>query len=229
MKPPHARLPLWADKSPHEKLETLRELTLDLYGYQLREARAATLAMLAAHAPADAEEAHDIERMRDLLAEHPHIFSPACETAHITASALIVDPAARRTLLHYHRRLGRWLQVGGHAEYETDFALVAMREAREETGLPDLAHYPPGPAPKPIDFDLHAIPESGDMPAHLHLDFRYILTTGQPHALAPLAGESRRFRWLGFAESLAMQDALDHALRRLLGKAMALFPPQPPA
>ena len=66
-----------------------------------------------------------------------------CEVGHITASAIIVETESQRTLLHFHRRLDRWLQVGGHAEYETDPAQVALREAREETGLPDLAFHPP--------------------------------------------------------------------------------------
>ena len=47
--PRHGRLPHWDDKSPDQKLETLRELVLDLYSYQLSEARSAILTMLDAH------------------------------------------------------------------------------------------------------------------------------------------------------------------------------------
>ena len=189
------------------------------------QARAQILALLAAHQPADAEEARDIQQIATLVKRHPDIFSRACQVGHITASAIIVDQCSRRTLLHFHKRLARWLQVGGHADEETDIAQVALREAREETGLPDLAHHPPGSAPTPLDCDLHRIPQHGDTPAHLHLDFRFALTTRQPHALAPAPGESRRFRWLSFDEALAM-DGLDASLRRLLRKASAMFPAQ---
>ena len=128
-----------------------------------------------------------------------------------------------RALLHWHKRLKRWLQVGGHCENETDLAQVALREAREETGLPDLIHYPPAAKPMPIDVDVHTIPEIGEQPRHLHLDFRYVLVTRLPAMLAPAPGESTRFRWLSFGEALALGDAIDASLCRLLRKASTLF------
>ncbi len=218
----HARLPLWVDQSPGQKLETLRHLVLDLYRYQLDDALRDVGAMLDAHRPADAEEARDIQRIKCLMARHPNILNMNCEVAHITASAIIIDRASRRTLLHFHKRLKRWLQVGGHTDFETDLAQAALREAREETGLPDLVHFPAPNKPSPIDVDVHAIPRTQDMPEHLHLDFRYILLTEQPAALAPAAGESTRFRWLTFSEAREMGGAIDGALHRLLRKAAAL-------
>ena len=223
--PQHARLPLWHDKSPEHKLETLRDLILDLYRYQLGNALTNMTRMLDAHQPADDKEKRDVEQIKQLIAGHPNIISANCEIGHITASTVIMDLTSERTLLHFHKRLGRWLQVGGHAEYETDFAQVALREAREETGLPDLEFVPCRDKIVPIDYDIHAIPQSGDIPAHLHLDFRYVLATRQPDALAPSSGESTLFRWLSFDEALSMRDEIDHSLRRLLRKAQALFPP----
>ena len=205
--PRHARLPLWSDKPPAHKREALREIQ----------------SMLDAHAPADAKEARDIQLIKDLIVAHPKILCRRCEVGHITASAAIVDLANRRALLHWHKRLNRWLQVGGHMDNETDIAQAALREAREETGLPDLAFYPLRGQPAPIDYDVHSIPKTDDMPAHLHLDFRYLLVTEQPKAIAPAKGESTRFRWLTFAEALSLGDAIDDSLRRLLKKAAALF------
>ena len=219
----HARLPLWNHQTPEEKLETLRQLLLDLYRYQLDSALSTILRMLDAHQPADAKEARDIELIKRLIAEHPNIISPHCEGGHITASALIVDMESGRVLLHFHKRLKRWLQVGGHADFETDFAQVAMREAREETGLTDLSFYPPAVDAAPIDYDAHAIPERGDVPAHLHLDFRYLLVTRSASDLAPASGESTRFRWLRFEEALAAGDDIDDSLKRLLRKGQALL------
>ena len=176
---------------------------------------------LDAHTPADAAEARHIQLIKRLIARHDDILTPSCQVAHITASALVVHPETLRILLHFHRKLGRWLQVGGHVDAGESVAQAALREAREETGLPDLAFFPPQTPLLPVDYDAHEIPPTGAQPAHLHLDFRYLLATRQPEALHPAQGESARFRWLTAPEAISMGDALDAGLRRLIRKAQA--------
>jgi 8-oxo-dGTP pyrophosphatase MutT (NUDIX family) len=220
MMPFHAQLPLWDDKPDKQKLETLRAMLNDLYGYALAGARAKLEAILLEAVPADAKEMHDIETMLRLLAEHPNIMAQNCEVGHFTASALIVDGAGR-VLLHYHKFLQRWLQFGGHADYETNFAAVALREAIEETGLPDLRFF----SEKPVDFDVHPIPKSGERPPHLHLDIRYMLITTKPEVLNVPPDESQTLLWASFDEWLSPDNPkeLEYSLKRLLGKGKALF------
>ena len=218
----HARLPLWEDQCTEQKLDTMRQLVLHLYRVHFSNAVGEVLAMLDAHQPGDAKEASDIQMIKQLIAQHPNIFCPNCEAGHITASALIVDATSLRTLLHYHKRLRRWLQVGGHADYETEIAQVALREAREETGLSDLSFFPPQDKPVPIDFDVHVILQHGDIPQHHHLDFRYLLLTRCPDVLSPSAGESTQFKWLSFDDALAFDDEIDASLKRLLRKGRSI-------
>lgn len=216
----HATLPPWPDQSSDEKLETLRLLIDDLYRYSMRDAFADMRQTLRVHAPADDKEANDIARIITLMHEHATIFSPLCEVGHFTGSALVVDPTSRRVLLHYHKSLHRWLQFGGHPDDETEMAQVAMREAREETGLADLKFLPHVVCPKPIDIDVHTIPATATRPEHIHLDLRYVLTTSTPDAIHVAAGESNRLRWFSANE---LQDAtlqLDLALQRLINKGL---------
>lgn len=219
----HAQLPLWNDKSATEKLDTLHKLTMDLYQYQLQPVREQFFSMLDAHQTDDDKEQRDIATIKQLLHEHPNIMNMNCEVGHITASAIIVDTTSHQVLLHFHKRLKRWLQVGGHPDYETDMSQVALREATEETGLTDLSFFPAQDQPIPIDYDVHTIPQNKSYPEHLHLDFRYILTTHQPDSLAPESGESTQFQWLTFDEALAMDDKIDYSLRRLIQKTQIFF------
>jgi 8-oxo-dGTP pyrophosphatase MutT (NUDIX family) len=223
--PCHAHLPLWNDKTDTQKIETLHQLILDLYQYQLGDSLSQIIAMLDAHQTTDEKEQHDIAFIKQLIQTHPNIMNMNCEVAHLTASAIIVDLISHKTLLHFHKRLNRWLQVGGHGDYETDFSQVALREAQEETGLPDLAFYPLSKPILPIDYDAHIFPKRGDIPEHYHLDFRYVLTTRQPDAVSPEDGESVEFKWLTFDEALQLIGKDDHAFRRLLQKASDLFEP----
>ncbi len=92
---------------------------------------------------------------------------------HVTASTLIVDED-RRVLLCLHGRLGLWMQVGGHCEPgDATLAEAALREAREESGIPGLRL-----DPVPIDVDVHEVRcGAGDgSPAgpSMHYDVRFL-------------------------------------------------------
>jgi len=221
--PFHARLPLWDDKSDAQKLDTLQRMVMDLYRYQLNDTLSQITAMLDAHQTTDEKETQDIAFIKQLIQSNPNILNMNCEVGHLTASAVIVDLTSHKTLLHFHKRLNRWLQVGGHADYETDFSHVALREAQEETGLPDLTFYPPDKTIVPIDYDAHIFPQRNDIPQHFHLDFRYVLTTHRPDDVSPEDGESVEFKWLTFDEALSLISEGDHGLRRLLQKVANLF------
>jgi 8-oxo-dGTP pyrophosphatase MutT (NUDIX family) len=143
-------------------------------------------------------EVADVERMRRLAAAAPNPWSRSQLPLHFTASALVVHPASRRVLLRWHVKHDRWLQVGGHGDPgETDPLRIALREAREETGLADLV-------PWPDETLRHAVVcyvrPSGTEPEHEHADLRYFLATEHPHAISPENAHSP-LRWLTIPEA----------------------------
>jgi 8-oxo-dGTP pyrophosphatase MutT (NUDIX family) len=176
---------------------------------------------LARHAPADPEEAADLRRIVDFVAAHPDPFDRRNPSAHLTGSAFVVAEGGDRVLLLHHRKLARWLQPGGHADPgESSAEVVALREAREETGIRGLSLHPS--APRPLDVDVHEIPERRDEPAHQHLDLRYLVIA--PPGAVPLrqAHEARLAQWFTWAELPSLD--LDPGLRRGLAKARAYWP-----
>jgi 8-oxo-dGTP pyrophosphatase MutT (NUDIX family) len=130
--------------------------------------------------PASAHEAADVARLRD-AATKGDVFSRAAGL-HVTASALVVHVPTRRVLLRWHTKMRQWMQVGGHFDPgETDPWSVALREAREETGLDDLASLTD--APRCVQIVIVPVPTFGPENAHEHADLRYALTTDHPDSI----------------------------------------------
>jgi 8-oxo-dGTP pyrophosphatase MutT (NUDIX family) len=164
---------------------------------------------LARHLPADTDEAAHLQRILDFVRRHPDPFDREIAEGHLTGSAVVASARGDRVLLLHHRKLRRWLQPGGHADpRETSGEAVALREAREETGVSGLALHPR--APRPFDVDVHAIPAFGSEPAHAHLDLRYLVLAPAADAIARSAVETNDARWFEW-EELATLD-LDRGL-----------------
>ena len=149
---------------------------------------------LARHAAADPVEAAHLRTIVEFVGRHADPFDRRIAEGHLTGSALVVSARGDRVLLVHHRKLDRWLQPGGHADPgETSGEAVALREAREETGIDGLGLHPA--APRPLDVDVHAIPAFGAEPAHAHLDLRYLVVAPEADALTRSAAESSDARW----------------------------------
>jgi len=173
---------------------------------------------LRAHVPEDDEEDVDLRTIRVFVAQHASPFDRRIAQGHLTGSAVVVSAAGDRVLLLHHRKLDRWLQPGGHGEPgETCGEAVALREAREETGLTDLTLHPS--APRPLDVDVHDIPARPDEPAHQHLDLRYLVVAPAGAEVSRCALETNDLRWFSWDELEPL--GLDHGLTRLLAKARA--------
>ena len=174
-------------------------------------------AALARYAPSGPEEAASLTRIRNFLAAPDDPFGRGNPEGHVTGSAVVARPDGSAFLLVLHRKLGRWLQPGGHTEQSDDSVLdTARREAREETGITvfeaPLEH-------AILDVDVHAIPAHGKDPAHSHFDIRYLLVTAEPHDPAASEDPTRPMRWATFEEALAAR--VDGSLARALDKARA--------
>jgi 8-oxo-dGTP pyrophosphatase MutT (NUDIX family) len=175
----------------------------------LDAARAALLAALDAHAPLDAVEARHLADVRALVAGEPRCFDRTLYApGHLTGSAFVVDAPRCRVLLHHHRRLDRWLQLGGHDAGEHDLAATALREAREESGLDGLVLA----RSEPIDVDVHAIPAARGEPPHRHFDVRYAVLAAAPAEARHDPGESMALAWVPLGE-LAQRMAEPGAAR----------------
>lgn len=164
--------------------------------------------------PAGEEPAGDPEIFLEFLDSSAEVFHRHHPPGHFTGSAWLVSADGERVLLTHHRKLGRWLQLGGHADGDSDLARVALREAEEESGLFGLQVEPPI-----FDLDRHWIPARGEEPGHWHYDVRFVVRATSDERFA-LSEESLALAWQP-VEALLADPATDGSLQRMARRWLA--------
>lgn len=170
--------------------------------------------MIAAYEALHPDESECVQRIRALVLSRSDCFERSCPPGHITASAWILSHDRQHFLLTHHRKLGRWLQLGGHADGDPDLRSVALREAREESGMDAFEFLDDDP----LDLDVHVIPARSSEPRHEHHDIRFLLVACEDQALR-ISDESLDLRWFPCACYAQVLD--DPSTLRLGRKAAA--------
>jgi len=130
---------------------------------------------------------------------------------HVTVSSLILHSSSQSILLIQHPVLRLWVPPGGHMECGELLTEACLREATEETGVPDLCLHPwHSETDIPIDIGTHFIPanEAKGEARHPHFDFRYVFTTDYRHETC--SGECGTGRWVELSSSF-LKDRTDLA------------------
>ena len=159
------------------------------------------------------EEASTVQAFADLLQDPDDPFLRERLAGHFTSGAWLVSADGQRILMTHHRKLGRWLQLGGHADGDSDMARVALKEAQEESGLPDLSVEHDAI----FDLDRHWIPERKEVPGHWHYDVRYVVRAGADENYV-VSEESLELAWRLISD--VAQDA-DESMSRMARKWLA--------
>lgn len=158
---------------------------------------------LASLTPVNEREAASIAATIDRLGWPDDPFDELANEHHLTSSAFVVS--TRGVILHLHRRLGIWVQPGGHVDAGETPERAALRETQEETGL-IARHLNP---PNLFHVDVHPGPRG-----HTHYDLRFVVLT-EPLEPTPLLGESPEVFWFDFDQA---QTRCEPALRPALAK-----------
>lgn len=171
------------------------------------------IAVLQAYEPTDDTQRRLADDYLQFLATHPDAMLRDCRPGHLTASALVVSADRSQVLLTLHAKYDLWLQCGGHCELEdTSLAAAALREATEESGIPNLELLP-----GPVQLDRHRVSCHG---GSWHYDVEY-LALARAGAEAVRSEESTDLRWFDIDALPEPGDAavaaLVHRARLVLG------------
>jgi 8-oxo-dGTP pyrophosphatase MutT (NUDIX family) len=121
----------------------------------------------------------------------------------------------RRVLLIHHRKLDKWLPLGGHVELDEDPEQAALREAQEESGFEVelLGERPPTTEPgtraliAPRFLDIHRISET-----HEHIGMMY-WARPKNGAMTLAEAEHHDIRWCSASDLEHLQPPMSNAVR----------------
>ena len=176
--------------------------------------------LLENYRPFDAHETAMVARLKAFLSYEGNHFGrelvgQAPNWGHVTGSSWIVDESGENVVLVFHRKLGKWVQPGGHCEDERDVLNVALREAREDTGLDVRAH-----DAEIFDVDAHDIPEYWNTPNHVHYDVRFLLRASSSQTPV-VSEESRDVKWVSLDEARELSG--EDSVARMIDKTRLRF------
>lgn len=170
-------------------------------------------ALLEAWEPPNEDQADAKACILQFMTENPRdAHLRECIRGHLTASSIVIHSDGKRGLFTLHKKLDRWLQLGGHCDGDANLPATALREAVEESGIENLTI-----DPAIIDLDIHLIPErpaKGDRPAepaHVHLDARFLVYAPEGATLV-VSDESHELAWFTLQE-IAAHEADESVLR----------------
>ena len=156
---------------------------------------------------------HDMLKFLD---DETGYFSRNSYNGHFTGSAWIVSPDRSSILMTHHKKLGKWLQLGGHADGENDLLKVALREAKEESGIQQFKVL----SEKIFDLDIHEIPQHNSEPGHLHYDVRFLLEADPAGEAVIISDESHDVIWIHTADIAVLNSEI--SIQRMIKKTIVM-------
>ena len=148
--------------------------------------------------PKDAREESEKREILSLAErEGDRLLLRECCYAHMTASSVIVNRVRTKMLMAFHKIYQSWAWTGGHADGETDLLHVAMREAKEETGIEHLRLIGGGVISLEILPVWAHVKRGRAVGSHLHLNVSYLFEADDTLPLRVAEDENSAVGWLG--------------------------------
>ncbi len=181
------------------------------------------LSLLESYQPVYADEIRFRNQIIYFITHYDDFALRSNSIGQLTCSAWVVNKERTKALLIHHKKLDKWLQIGGHIE-DTDKSIeeTVLREVREESGLENLKLLSSDSLPNSLyDLDIHTIPIKNQIKDHIHFDIRLILEADENELLIPQSEEVLDIKWYSLEEIDELAESTiyeDRSLKRMVDK-----------
>ena len=146
--------------------------------------------------PSNEQESQDKKLILDYIERFPHnILLRENKLAHITSSGFIVNNTLDKALMVHHNIRNTWAWTGGHVDGDTDFLHVAIKEAKEETGINTVAALTKNIVSIDILPVYGHVKRNKYVSAHLHLSIAYVFMGSEKETLIIKEDENSDVSW----------------------------------
>lgn len=172
--------------------------------------------------PRNEQERIDQQAMIEFIDRNPDVLYRSNLIAHMTSSAIVLNKTMDQVLFAHHNIYDSWGWVGGHNDGDPDCLHVAIKEAKEETGVINV--YPYNEEILGIDI-IHVsnhIKNGLFVSDHLHLNVTYLLIADDQDELEISHQENSDVRWFKLSEVLdyVSEDRMKPLYQKLFDKAL---------
>ena len=181
---------------------------------------------IAAYVPRNEQEAAEQRMILEYIRLFPDtVLTRENQIAHLTSSGFVVNADGTQVLMAHHDIYKVWAWTGGHADGDGDLLAVALREAREETGVEHIRPLSPAIASLDILPVWGHVKRGKWVPSHQHLNVSYLLVADEKDPLREREGENSRVGWLPAERLLEYTNEwqMDGIYTKLLERARALL------
>lgn len=146
--------------------------------------------------PYNEQEEVDKKIMLNYIKDFDDVLTRQNQYGHFTSSAFVLNKEKTKILMAYHKIYNSWAWVGGHSDGDSDLLYVAMKEAKEETGIKNVS-----PISKDI-YSLEILRVNGHekrgkyVGSHLHLNVTYLLEADEREEVHIKEDENNGVKWV---------------------------------
>lgn len=154
------------------------------------------------YSPYNEQEKKDKEAMLQFMHSSNQVYSRENTIAHFSASSWLVNKDRSKVVMIYHNLYDSWAWTGGHADGEEDLLQVAIKEAKEETGLQKIS------VVSPEIFSIEMLTVDGHVKrgayvsSHLHMNITYLLEAEEDKELVIKPDENSGVTWFSLEDAI---------------------------